>query len=663
MRKTIKKILAAALLLPAMMACQNDDTITTDSNNEPAVNGGAVVIKATVDNGDSQTRAQLQWDSDKAGEKENGLKFMWNSGDEITVYDISDTNDSDTKAVGTTFTIDGYDESAPSAKATFKCGDENFQFEKKHKYIALCGKGTPSLHDGGWKTDNLNANGSGTISANDRNLYQYQENAIGNAALNHLKYDLKMYAIFETDENGNAPELSFKHQCAMLRVTIRYEDSSSKNVDKIEFDCGRLSDDTYQYSIDGDKLSLTQKNNGNKNEKLSIKLSSNYNKMEKGKVYDLFLPILADGNTVDDMTINLYTSGSSFPKSCNITGFDNVKFEAGKTYWFDLTMKSSLKQTKYKDIDEEYKWLVAGNNNAKGEYIIKTPKEMQVFAKAVNGGKRDDKTGSSDHYWTNNDMQYSGGLDYANGNTFEGKTVIVGKDLANLSRIAIIGKDSDRPFKGTFDGRGHTLTGKSGDWVLQDLPSNYGYLRIYGLFGYIDGATIKNVVVKNFEIQFGAKDSQIGGIAVNVTNNSKIEFCSFEGTIDVIDATEQENSQALGKIGGIACTIDGSSSSISNCVSQIKVLTHNQSYVQLGGLLHTQNNGTISNCAWQRINTNVFTNNAVYKSNSTSIGTPDGKYYSETDNELPENGILNYINTGATEYLWESYGSPKLKKK
>lgn len=653
--KTIKKILAAALLLPAMMACQNDDTITTDSNNEPAVNGGAVVIKATVDNGDSQTRAQLQWDSDKAGEKENGLKFMWNSGDEITVYDISDTNDSDTKAVGTIFTIDGYDESAPSAKATFKCGDENFQFEKNHKYIALCGKGHPSLHDGGWKTDNLNANGSGTISANDRYLYQYQENVIGNAALNHLKYDLKMYAIFETDENGNAPELSFKHQCAMLRVTIRYEYSSSKKVEYIEFDCGRLSNDIYRYSINGDKLSLKQKENGNQNQKIKLYLKPDYWTMELGKVYDLFFPILADGNTVDDMTINLYTTDGS-SKSCNITGFSNVKFEAGKTYWFDLTMtdRNKLEQTKYKGIGAEYKWLVAGNNNAQGEYFIKTPREMSIFAKAVNGRKDGDNNG---FYWTDSDKNGSGGLDYPNGNAFEGKTIIVGKDLALSSGLAPIGKDSDRPFKGTFDGRGHILSG----WGLQDTPSFYGYyLKIYGLFGYINGATIKNVVFKNFDIQFGAKDSQIGGIAMNVTNNSKIEFCSSEGTIGVIT---KENGFTAGKIGGIACTIDGNSS-ISNCVSQIKIRSNTVSNeVQLGGLVHTKKSGTISNCAWQRKETSVFTNNAVYKSNSTSIGTPSGKYYSEKDKELTENDILNHINNGATEYQWESYGSPKLKKK
>lgn len=652
---TIKKILAAALLLPAMMACQNEDTITADSNNEPIVNGGAVVIKATVDNGDSQTRAQLQWDSDKAGEKENGLKFMWNSGDEITVYDISDTNDSDTKAVGTTFTIDGYDESAPSAKATFKCSDEDFQFEKNHKYIALCGKGHPSLHDGGWKTDNLNANGSGTIYANDR--YLYQQTVTGNAALNHLKNDMKMYAIFETDENGNVPNLKFKHQCAMLRVTIRYEYSDSKNVDGFEFECGRLSNDKYHYSINGDKLSLAKKENGSMN-KLRLYLSSGYKKMEPNKVYDLFFPILADGNTVDDMTINLYTTGnSSTPhKSCNITGFSNVKFEAGKTYWFDLTMTAGnkLEQTKYKGIGAEYKWLVAGNNNSKGEYIIKTPREMQVFAKAVNGRKDGDNNG---FYWRDSDKEGSGGLDYPNGNAFEGKTIIVGKDLALSSGLAPIGKDSDRPFKGTFDGRGHILSG----WGFQDTPSIYGYyLRIYGLFGYINGATIKNVVFKNFDIKFGAKDSQIGGIAVNVTNNSKIEFCSSEGTIGYI---EKESGYTAGKMGGIACTIDGSSS-ISNCVSQIKVWSNTvPNDVQLGGLVHTQKNGTISNCAWQRINTSVFTNNAVYKSNSTSIGTPSGKYYSETDNELTESEILNHINTGATEYQWESYGSPKLKKK
>ena len=112
-------------------------------------------------------------------------------------------------------------------------------------------------------------------------------------------------------------------------------------------------------------------------------------------------------------------------------------------------------------------------------------------------------------------------------NDFDGETVKLNNDI-NLDcgvdadgepiSIAPIG-NSDNSFKGTFDGANHTLSNlyQSG-WAFGYEWGSYGSL---GLFGSVDGATIKNVKLDGFE-------TFVEGGDVAAVTGSATGTCVFE---------------------------------------------------------------------------------------------------------------------------------------
>ena len=112
-------------------------------------------------------------------------------------------------------------------------------------------------------------------------------------------------------------------------------------------------------------------------------------------------------------------------------------------------------------------------------------------------------------------------------NGFEGKTIKLDADVDlstvknmgdSFAPIGSTGERDDRnrlvcePFKGTFDGQGHTISNlyQSG-W---DMGYEWGQYGSIGLFSELEGATVKNVVLDGFEAQIEGGDiSYIAGSA------------------------------------------------------------------------------------------------------------------------------------------------------
>ena len=88
-------------------------------------------------------------------------------------------------------------------------------------------------------------------------------------------------------------------------------------------------------------------------------------------------------------------------------------------------------------------------------YVISTAADMAAFEAAVEGG-----------------------------NNFSGQTVKLAADITLPSDWDGIGARSDKPFKGTFDGQGYTIT-MSGH-------SDKGGTSVGALFNMVNGATVKN---------------------------------------------------------------------------------------------------------------------------------------------------------------------------
>ena len=105
-------------------------------------------------------------------------------------------------------------------------------------------------------------------------------------------------------------------------------------------------------------------------------------------------------------------------------------------------------------------------------------------------------------------------LSVADGETFEGQTVRLAQDII----VATMVGSSDRKFKGTFDGGGHTLT--------FNLTTSEQYAAP---FRYTEGAVIRNLTV-NGKIQTSQKFA--AGIIAHNEGASTLEHCTSNITIN-----------------------------------------------------------------------------------------------------------------------------------
>ena len=144
----------------------------------------------------------------------------------------------------------------------------------------------------------------------------------------------------------------------------------------------------------------------------------------------------------------------------------------------------------------------------------------------------------------------------------------------------------DNAFKGTFDGNGYSIKGLK-------MSSNYAY---QGLFGYTDGATIKNLKVSYKDgatIKYNFDGSQTEecfvGTIVGYANNTKISNCEVDNGTEQVDTFSYKVTY-----GGLVGCLNNASS-IENCANyrDIKInenLSKSNDTITIGGIA-----GVISN--------------------------------------------------------------------
>ncbi len=122
--------------------------------------------------------------------------------------------------------------------------------------------------------------------------------------------------------------------------------------------------------------------------------------------------------------------------------------------------------------------------DASGNWTINTAQGLVEFQEAVNGG-----------------------------NDFTGKTVTLAADIdLTGTSWAPIGGTESTPFSGTFDGAEYTISNLNN-----------------GLFGYISGATIKNLNLRKVTVSVGVESA---GVCYKATNSSIITGCLIcEGSV------------------------------------------------------------------------------------------------------------------------------------
>ena len=126
-------------------------------------------------------------------------------------------------------------------------------------------------------------------------------------------------------------------------------------------------------------------------------------------------------------------------------------------------------------------------------------------------------------------------------------------------------------FAGTFDGNGHTISGLNG--------SN-------GLFGFVNGATIKNLKVEG---TISGPTTSIGGIVGKTQGKVTITNCSFTGSVS---ATNSGSSNAAG---GIVGRVNAGTLKVENCANHATVTAEKASAAGIIGY-GGSNKVTITNC-------------------------------------------------------------------
>lgn len=170
----------------------------------------------------------------------------------------------------------------------------------------------------------------------------------------------------------------------------------------------------------------------------------------------------------------------------------------------------------------------------------------------------------------------------------------------------------ENPFKGIFDGNGHTVS----DLYINSSGSNLG------LFGYVDGAEIKNVTVQGnvtgFYEEGNEQSGQYVGLVLGVgTTKSKLENCESRGSVT-----------GCSNVGGIAGLVP--QGTITLCTNRATVTGLGQSGKYIGGIVGYGKG--LSFCA----------NYADITAEGSSVGGLVGYVFPDINNE----GMSNCMNVG-----------------
>lgn len=134
------------------------------------------------------------------------------------------------------------------------------------------------------------------------------------------------------------------------------------------------------------------------------------------------------------------------------------------------------------------------------------------------------------------------------GNTFDGKTVSLAADIALTAEWTPVGVSVAKSFKGTFDGKGHVITGIK----VSQASEAYGY----GFFKLVISATVKNVTFAQAEVK-GEYSNVVGCVAGYSYGSSTFE------NVHVTDSLVY----AFGKVGGFVGMAEdaGATTTFRNC--------------------------------------------------------------------------------------------------
>lgn len=159
------------------------------------------------------------------------------------------------------------------------------------------------------------------------------------------------------------------------------------------------------------------------------------------------------------------------------------------------------------------------------------------------------------------------------GTNTSGVTFVMTNDIDMVGTNVSIGTNASNAFRGTFLGNGYSIV-------------NFNH----SIFGYTNGATIKDVGLSDFTInRSSTSDVEVGSLVNYATNTTIENTFATNGTISV-NMSNDSGTRAGGLVGEMSGT------SINNSYARVNVTVLAQNTSQVGGLVGSaQNNSQISN--------------------------------------------------------------------
>lgn len=250
------------------------------------------------------------------------------------------------------------------------------------------------------------------------------------------------------------------------------------------------------------------------------------------------------------------------------------------------------------------------------------------------------------------------GLNEQTANTMSGKTVTLTENVDMAEHIWVAIGLGGNPFKGIFTSNGSTIKGLV-------TTADYG---IPGLFGKVDGGTIKNAFVEGCEFM-AAEEGYYGIIADTITSNATVHSSEVMGTIEATNGnahiggvvgfaeTDTEIHSVISyatlkgfDMGGIVNKLDGSLSNSYAKATFVKKGSEDGKDLAYSG-------GNSANCYY------VQDENYKYKNGETEtdfLMPPHHPYqYGETGCTVSGNRMVDIMNdwvntNGATKYAFWS---------
>lgn len=206
----------------------------------------------------------------------------------------------------------------------------------------------------------------------------------------------------------------------------------------------------------------------------------------------------------------------------NDSAVDDVTTISGATQ-SSTAIKEAVQNALKNAVEEDSGIFASGNGSESRPYIIDNVKRLQDFAAAVNAGEN-----------------------------YAGKYIALAAnlDLSDIAWTPIGTADHGKynGFSGTFDGRGYTVSN-----VICGTGSASANYEAIGLFGVVDGGTVKNLNVTITKFYNRHDDSNymtaMGGLTGVLMNNGVIDHCSVSGGSQVASETSGPKAAVGGLVG------------------------------------------------------------------------------------------------------------------